>query len=355
MRFKEVTNVKGMKGYRPDKPAPEQKIKYRDFSPTKSDAMSAQAKAAVLKSKIDQKPSVDMMVITNKALRDVVANKDKLATNMSKTAGVDPKAVDKMIAKQMSKPMGKNPMMKKTTEGGGTMKGGTNFSKFMGYKQGDMKDPNRQLPKILKINPDKAKPKLYPKVDDKDYYYESKKTRLDEFAPALLAIATGAARVGAAAMRTIGAVKAVGTAAGAMVGGSSNADTTSAVDMGKKLAQVTDDLEITLDEDQDFEENFGILGYSIDENDMFEAEYQGRNVKLNKPMRGDVKKFKVYVKNKKGNVIKVNFGHGGTSAKRKTMRIRKSNPKARKSFRARHNCDNPGPKTKARYWSCRKW
>ena len=113
--------------------------------------------------------------------------------------------------------------------------------------------------------------------------------------------------------------------------------------------------EITLDEDQDFEEHFGILGYSIDENDMFEAEYQGRKVKLNKPMQGDVKKFKVYVKNKKGNVIKVNFGHGGTSAKGKTMRIRKSNPKARKSFRARHNCDNPGPKTKARYWSCRKW
>ena len=114
--------------------------------------------------------------------------------------------------------------------------------------------------------------------------------------------------------------------------------------------------EITLDEDQDFHEEFGILGFSIDENDMFEAEYQGRKVKLNKPMRGDVKKFKVYVKDPKtGNVKKVNFGHGGTSAKRKTMRIRKSNPKARKSFRARHNCDNPGPKTKARYWSCRKW
>jgi len=113
--------------------------------------------------------------------------------------------------------------------------------------------------------------------------------------------------------------------------------------------------EITLDEDQDFHEEFGILGYSIDDNDMFEAEYRGRKVKLNKPMQGDVKKFKVYVKNKKGNVIKVNFGHGGTSAKGKTMRIRKSNPKARKSFRARHNCDNPGQKTKARYWSCRKW
>jgi hypothetical protein len=90
-----------------------------------------------------------------------------------------------------------------------------------------------------------------------------------------------------------------------------------------------------------------------------DAEYRGRKVSLNKPTRGDVKKFKVYVKDPKtGNVKKVNFGHGGTSAKRKgekTMKIRKSNPKARKSFRARHNCDNPGPKTKARYWSCRKW
>ena len=87
-----------------------------------------------------------------------------------------------------------------------------------------------------------------------------------------------------------------------------------------------------------------------------EAEYRGRKVKLNKPMQGDVKKFKVYVKDPKtGNIKKVNFGHGGTSAKGKTMKIRKNNPKARKSFRARHNCDNPGPKTKARYWSCRKW
>ena len=89
-----------------------------------------------------------------------------------------------------------------------------------------------------------------------------------------------------------------------------------------------------------------------------EAEYQGRKVKLGKPMRGDIKKFKVYVRNADGNVVKVNFGHGGTSAKRagqKTMRIRKSDPARRRSFRARHNCDNPGPRTKARYWSCRKW
>jgi len=80
-----------------------------------------------------------------------------------------------------------------------------------------------------------------------------------------------------------------------------------------------------------------------------EAEYRGRKVKLNKPMRGDVKKFKVFVKDPKTkNIKKVNFGDPN-------MRIKKSNPKRRKSFRARHNCDNPGPKTKARYWSCRKW
>jgi len=79
-----------------------------------------------------------------------------------------------------------------------------------------------------------------------------------------------------------------------------------------------------------------------------EAEYQGRNVKLGKPMQGDVKKFKVYVKNPKGNVVKVNFGDPN-------MRIKKSDPARRRSFRARHNCDNPGPRTKARYWSCRKW
>ena len=98
-------------------------------------------------------------------------------------------------------------------------------------------------------------------------------------------------------------------------------------------------------------------GYTFEynrENDLHEAEYQGRKVKLGKPMQGDAKKFKVYVKNPKGNVVKVNFGQGG-GAKGGTMRIRKSNPKARANFRARHNCDNPGPRHKARYWSCRKW
>ena len=94
----------------------------------------------------------------------------------------------------------------------------------------------------------------------------------------------------------------------------------------------------------------GIVLHADDEffSALTEAEYNGRDVPLGKPMQGDVKKFKVYVKNPKGNVVKVNFGDPN-------MRIKKSNPARRKSFRARHNCDNPGPRTKARYWSCRKW
>ena len=78
------------------------------------------------------------------------------------------------------------------------------------------------------------------------------------------------------------------------------------------------------------------------------AEYQGRKVTLNKPTKGDVKKSKVYVKNAKGNVVKVEFGDPD-------MQIQKDIPSRRKSFRARHNCDNPGPKWKARYWSCKAW
>jgi D-Tyr-tRNAtyr deacylase len=88
---------------------------------------------------------------------------------------------------------------------------------------------------------------------------------------------------------------------------------------------------------------------------LMEAEYQGRKVQLGKIMQGDVKKFKVYVKNDKGNVVKVNFGFGGKSAKGKRMVIKKNNPQRRKSFRARHNCDNPVPRWKARYWACRTW
>ena len=85
-----------------------------------------------------------------------------------------------------------------------------------------------------------------------------------------------------------------------------------------------------------------------DEEDIDEAKYQGREVSLGKPMAGDVKKSKVYVKKPNGKVVKVNFGD-------KKMRIKKSNPKRKKSFRARHHCENPGPRWKARYWSCRAW
>tara|TARA_B100000674_G_scaffold496882_1_gene528573 strand:+ start:1605 stop:3278 length:1674 start_codon:yes stop_codon:yes gene_type:complete len=120
---------------------------------------------------------------------------------------------------------------------------------------------------------------------------------------------------------------------------------------GKGTKETTENkvgmFEETYDGDE-FYEMYGWIGAPDEDLDLWEAEYRGRKVKLNKPMQGDVKKFKVYVKNPKGNIIKVNFGDPN-------MRIKKSNPKRRKSFRARHNCDNPGPKTKARYWSCRKW
>ena len=86
-----------------------------------------------------------------------------------------------------------------------------------------------------------------------------------------------------------------------------------------------------------------------------EAEYHGRKVQLGKPMQGDIKKFKVYVKNAKGKVVKVNFGFGGKSAKGKRMVIKAKNPKRRAAYRARHHCDNPGPRWKANYWSCKKW
>ena len=80
-----------------------------------------------------------------------------------------------------------------------------------------------------------------------------------------------------------------------------------------------------------------------------DAEYQGRKVKLNNPVRGGSKKFYVYVKNEKGNVVKVSFGDATG------LDIKRDDPARRKSFRARHNCDNPGPKWKARYWSCKFW
>jgi hypothetical protein len=81
-----------------------------------------------------------------------------------------------------------------------------------------------------------------------------------------------------------------------------------------------------------------------------EAEYRGRKVKLGKPFYtpGGPRKRAVYVRNDKGNVVKVGFGEPG-------MKIKKNNPARRKSFRARHNCDNAGPRWKARYWSCKAW
>ena len=83
-------------------------------------------------------------------------------------------------------------------------------------------------------------------------------------------------------------------------------------------------------------------------NGINEAEYKGKTVKLGKPMRGDIKKFKVYVKNKKGNVIKVNFGDPD-------MEIKRDNPKNRKSFRARHKCSQAKDRTTPKYWSCKMW
>ena len=79
-----------------------------------------------------------------------------------------------------------------------------------------------------------------------------------------------------------------------------------------------------------------------------EAEHQGKKVTLNKPVRGGSKKFYVYTKGPNDNIVKVSFGDPN-------MEIKADDPARRRSFRARHNCDNPGPKWKARYWSCKKW
>jgi len=81
-----------------------------------------------------------------------------------------------------------------------------------------------------------------------------------------------------------------------------------------------------------------------------EGIYEEKKVKLNDPFRtpGGPKKFSVYVKNDKGNVVKVNFGDPN-------MEIKRDDPERRKAYRARHGCDNPGPKWKANYWSCYQW
>lgn len=98
------------------------------------------------------------------------------------------------------------------------------------------------------------------------------------------------------------------------------------------------------DTDAGYEDEFG----NVEAYNLNEAEYQGRTVKLGKPMKGDVKKFKVFVKNKKGKVIKVNFGDPN-------MEIKRDNPKRRKSFRARHKCAQAKDRTKPKYWSCKMW
>ena len=87
-----------------------------------------------------------------------------------------------------------------------------------------------------------------------------------------------------------------------------------------------------------------------DDSRLVKAEYQGRKVDLNKPFRlnDGKKKFGVYVKNDKGNVVQVKFGDP-------KLDIKRDDPERRRNFRARHNCDNPGPKYKARYWSCKFW
>ena len=94
----------------------------------------------------------------------------------------------------------------------------------------------------------------------------------------------------------------------------------------------------------------GVSDYLVSDEENHKTASKNEGKKINKPFRtpGGPKKFSVYVKNDKGNIIKVNFGDPGLSIKR-------DNPNRRKNFRARHNCENPGPKTKARYWSCRQW
>lgn len=93
-----------------------------------------------------------------------------------------------------------------------------------------------------------------------------------------------------------------------------------------------------------YEDEYG----TVENVNLNESEYKGKDVELGKPTRGDVKKFKVYVKNSKGNVVKVNFGDPN-------MEIKRDDPERRKSFRARFKCDLAKDKTTPKYWSCRMW
>lgn len=114
----------------------------------------------------------------------------------------------------------------------------------------------------------------------------------------------------------------------------------------KTLIEHISEEEINFDGDE--EQLIDALDWDMEEEPISEGLYQGKKVPLGKPMKGDVKKSKVYVKGPSGRVVKVNFGD-------KNMTIKKHNPARRRSFRARHRCANPGPRTKARYWSCRAW
>ena len=129
-------------------------------------------------------------------------------------------------------------------------------------------------------------------------------------------------------------------------------------DLKRLIEMVSEEMNKSLNESIEsktriiYEDEYG----SVEETDfvvsdlLSEAEYKGRKVQLNKPFLtpNGPKKRSVYVKNEKGNVVKVNFGDPN-------MRIKKNIPSRRKSFRARHNCQNPGPKYKSRYWSCKAW
>jgi hypothetical protein len=131
---------------------------------------------------------------------------------------------------------------------------------------------------------------------------------------------------------------------------SSTGGTIKRTDKGlKHYAKYDDDDKDDYDDDKlDKARIYKIEKATKPDDDIDEAKYQGKEVPLGKKLPGDVKKSKVYVRKPDGKVVKVNFGD-------KNMRIKKSNPARRKSFRARHNCANPGPRHKARYWSCRSW
>ena len=127
-------------------------------------------------------------------------------------------------------------------------------------------------------------------------------------------------------------------------------------DIGMDLTEEIDEYDV---ENPDDYEGFIMFmkeyARQLTESKLTEAEYHGHKVQLGKIMQGDIKKFKVYVKNGQGKVVKVNFGFGGKSAHGKRMVIKAKNPKRRAAYRARHNCANPGPRWKANYWSCKKW